>query len=448
MSGPRIVDQLLAEWLEEGPTRGRDDGLAEVLSGTRSVRQRPSWLVTLRGGGMETPMRVRPSVARGSTRALAMALLALAVAAGALVVGALLLQSVLPPAPRGASAVLALSLPLSGNDDIYTVRADGSDLRRVTSGPEQEFAPAFSPDGTRIAFIENSSEGGYALWVADATGVHLLHDGIGCFADKMPAWSPDGRWIVYSRTRPGQPDCVDTTLDLFAIPADRSAPGRRLLAAGFTGFSASPAWSPSGDRIAFRGLVDGVSGLWVADVPDRDAPWDLVARRINRSTPTSLLAWSMPRWSPDGTTIATTVLPRDVAPHRAAVLVSADGSSERLAWRRTTSDHAAPEWSPDGSRIAVVETPGVGPTSDALGLRLLDARSGAEIPVAAPPMSGLGLGPLFSPDGSRVIGLTPDKRTLLVITLDGSAAPVSFELGGDASWQPVAASLDWAPLER
>ena len=77
-----------------------------------------------------------------------------------------------------------------GTSGIYTMRADGSGIRRLTSG----WVPRWSPDGTRVAF--ESGRGGRAgVWVvnSDRTGMHRLGDG------GHPLWSPDGRWLAYVR---------------------------------------------------------------------------------------------------------------------------------------------------------------------------------------------------------------------------------------------------------
>jgi TolB protein len=96
--------------------------------------------------------------------------------------------------------------------DVYVMRADGSDLTRLTDTPGEDGIPAWSPDGTRIAITSGRDDCG----VSDAAGCETSGD-IGPFNDiyvmgadgslqkrltdgpgYYPAWSPDGRFILYS----------------------------------------------------------------------------------------------------------------------------------------------------------------------------------------------------------------------------------------------------------
>lgn len=99
---------------------------------------------------------------------------------------------------------------------ISTMRiADGSGNTLTTSGPDG--APAWSPDGERIAFQRGGSDGG--IYVMDLDGSHLIRlttpspDLVD--RDRVPVWSPDGGWIAFTR------DVSDTSLgDLWIVPSD------------------------------------------------------------------------------------------------------------------------------------------------------------------------------------------------------------------------------------
>lgn len=139
--------------------------------------------------------------------------------------------------------------------DIFTARvADKAlqDPRNLT--PRQpgdpmmsgEVTPAWSPDGTRIAFT--SYRGGTpALWVMDADGgqVRQLTASSTLHGDYFPTWSPDGTQIAFQRLN----------MDFARIGVLNVAGGLpRFLE--FEGRAYSPAWSPDGKWLAFSGLVD------------------------------------------------------------------------------------------------------------------------------------------------------------------------------------------------
>jgi len=124
-----------------------------------------------------------------------------------------------------------------GNWDIYVMDADGSGPVGLTSDPAQDFAPAWSPDGTRIAFYsERGGVGGIHVMNADGSGVvRLTSDG-----GREPAWSPDGAMIAFERWS-----------DIYVMNADGA--GVTQLTAGHA--EIEPAWSPDGRWIAFMAFA-------------------------------------------------------------------------------------------------------------------------------------------------------------------------------------------------
>jgi TolB protein len=84
---------------------------------------------------------------------------------------------------------------LAGDDgahDVWTINADGTDEKNVSKSAEDEWWPSWSPDGTRVAFVQISPQGHGSLVVVNADGSdpELL---AGPFMNSnMPIWSPDG----------------------------------------------------------------------------------------------------------------------------------------------------------------------------------------------------------------------------------------------------------------
>jgi dipeptidyl aminopeptidase/acylaminoacyl peptidase len=112
------------------------------------------------------------------------------------------------------------------------------------------------------------------------------------------ALSPDGRWAVFSVSEPAYRD-EDASSDLWVVPADGSAPPRRLTST--RGGEGGAAWSPDGRRIAFTARREGdeVSQVYVLDVAEGGE-----ARRVTALSTGA----SSPRWRPDGGAILFTSL--------------------------------------------------------------------------------------------------------------------------------------------
>ena len=81
--------------------------------------------------------------------------------------------------------------------ELWLVRPDGSEPRALTKLGGVAQAPAWSPDGRRIVFSANTGEGGFDLYTvgADGKNVKLVTSGEDAFE---PAWSPDGKTIAFS----------------------------------------------------------------------------------------------------------------------------------------------------------------------------------------------------------------------------------------------------------
>jgi TolB protein len=157
---------------------------------------------------------------------------------------------------------------ISDAAEIFVVNADGSHLRRLTKNALEEDSPAWSPDGKRIAFARALSSGD-AIIVTTAAGkkpVRLTTRP----GDGAPSWSPDGNWIAFERFNYGiGADLNDA--DVFAIHPDGS--GLHLVVGGPT-VDFMPAWSPDGTKLAFSRGLDA-SDVYIANA-DGSEPVPLV----------------------------------------------------------------------------------------------------------------------------------------------------------------------------
>jgi TolB protein len=133
---------------------------------------------------------------------------------------------------------------------IYTIRADGTDLRQVTDDARDEY-PAWSSDGQTIAFDRLAkANGGIYTVNADGGGLRQLTDPPEGFWDSEPSWSPDGTKIAFTRASGGRPGRVD----VFTMNAEGTHL-RKLT--GKTEGAYSPDFSPDGKRIVFIGWEGG-----------------------------------------------------------------------------------------------------------------------------------------------------------------------------------------------
>ena len=159
-------------------------------------------------------------------------------------------------APNAEKRLLAFTIERNGKTDVYTVRADGSDLTNLT-GDSNGDNPYWSPDGKRIAFnrdIGNRSQ----VFVMDADGsnvVQLTDDGdfnkLVAFEEgrdpDFSAWSPDGSKLVFVKLNFERTN-DEGWMKLYVL--DVATKAQTPLTANW-GIYQSPAWSPDGEHVAF-----------------------------------------------------------------------------------------------------------------------------------------------------------------------------------------------------
>jgi len=116
----------------------------------------------------------------------------------------------------GANGKIAFQSDRDGNPEVYVMNSDGSGQTRLTNEPRSDVEPAFSPDGTRIAFVSQRNGGGLHVMDADGSGpIRLTSDLEG---GSKPAFSPDGAEIAFVG--------IQTGFDIFTMNADGSGPIR------------------------------------------------------------------------------------------------------------------------------------------------------------------------------------------------------------------------------
>jgi Tol biopolymer transport system component len=197
--------------------------------------------------------------------------------------------------PNGRRLAFAGSQPCLYCRWLYTVRPDGTGLRRVIA--EGAYSPVWSVRG-RIAFVNYDDthlrrigirDGLYTIR-PDGSGLRLLYSGGALGPGLTPDWSPDGRRIAFAAASRAAPD----NREIFTIRVNGR--GLRQLTAFKTRDTASdPTWSPDGKSIAFLRK----DGLYLMSSTGRGLRQVLAARRQDPDNP--YRAWtelSAPTWQP------------------------------------------------------------------------------------------------------------------------------------------------------
>jgi serine/threonine protein kinase len=218
-----------------------------------------------------------------------------------------------------------------GSLQICVMNADGSGQRCLTNNGSLNESPAWSPDGTRLAF-HSWQDGDADVYRMNADGTELKILTNHPDADGSPSWSTDGNEvdrIVFDSNRDGN-------MEIYVMDADGS--GATNLTNHPEGSDQQPAWSPVEERIAFMSDRDGDREIYVMNADGSNQ-----TRLTNQEGDDQ-----SPAWSPDGKLIAF-FSERDG--NNEIYVMNADGSGVRRLTNNFVDDRS-PCWSPDGESIA------------------------------------------------------------------------------------------------
>jgi len=157
--------------------------------------------------------------------------------------------------PRSAAALIVFTSDRDGNQEVYISDTLGAVQHRVTNNAAADFEPSLSPAGDVIAFTSTRS-GLPRIWTVPAPALSdtefpaataLITGTDATVPEQSPAWSPDGSQIAFTSTRSG-------TSQVFVVAA---AGGNATQVSHETGGAFSPIWSPDGKSV----LYESGSGL-------------------------------------------------------------------------------------------------------------------------------------------------------------------------------------------
>jgi TolB protein len=199
---------------------------------------------------------------------------------------------------------------------------------------------------------------------------------------RQPTASPNGNRIAFyvsQRELTGE-----QTDDIFAV--DRNGLNIKRLTSE-PGFDGEPAWSPVGDRIAYR-RIDPATGrgeIWTMNADGSDK------KNLTADLPAGESAGT-PSWSPFGQRIAYATIRSGFAGYTTAIwTMSADGTDKRLITSSLNGGDRSPTWSPDGSQLAFIRG-----YADDTDITLVNATGGSTTRLTLP---GRQESPSWSPDG-------------------------------------------------
>ena len=271
-----------------------------------------------------------------------------------------------------------------------------AEATQQVSAVSSDRSPAWSPDGSKIAFASNSS-GNYDIFVMSADGTNRTQLTTSTSSDEHPTWSPDGTKIAFASMRSGN-------YDIWVMSADGS--DQKSLTTGSED-EISPAWNADCTKIAFASMRSGNYDIWVMSADgiektnlttDKDADLD-------------------PAWSPDGTKIAFSSARRG---SYNIWVMNSDGSSQAILTSGTND--IEPSWNPkvtEAQSVAtktIIKTTEIAYTTDA-GISMASivqrtsmasaATTGTPTPTDAPP----GFEAIFAVAGIMVMAYLLRRRS-------------------------------------
>ena len=387
MTTPTRIERELPGILGDLSAGPAPDYLDDVFGRTGRMRQRPAWSFPERWLPMADITRTRASSYSPKWRPIAVALVVIALVVVAVLAYAGSRPQRVPP-PFGPALNGLMTFETGG--DIYVGDPATGTKRLVVGGADDDHDPGFSPDGTRIAFARSSDASSADLFTVRTDGTDLKR----MTAAPMQSigwsiWAPDSRHLAVSHTVAGS--------SLFeAFDLDGHA---HVLAAGYD-FKAFEYRPPTGQEILFRADKDGVSGLFVMDASGANI------HAIRTSTPAGNdLDLGDATYSADGNRIFFQRAVQ-VSPDNSCCqlwVMDADGSNAHQFPDDRVSNawEGVPSVSPDGRWVAFWRVTGGGHAS------VVRADGAGPVTPVGPDLNGM-VNFFWSPDSSKLT-ITPQE---------------------------------------
>ena len=305
-----------------------------------------------------------------------------------------------------------------GDTDIWMASWDGARQVRMTSSPDGENAPRWSPDGRFLAFLSGRSgkAKGTQVWLLDRTGGEAQQ-----FTDVKGRlssydWSPDGKRLLL-------------------VMADRDANEQddERPAGGSGGASARAPKPIVIDRYKFKQDVQG----YLTQKPARLYLFDVASKKTEALTAEGFEVAS-PTWSPDGQSVAFLGKQGKDAERyntwNVYVVEARAGAQPRLVTSydgvHGSASRARPEWSPDGSRLVFLQSSGAKDNAYNMNRLAVVPAAGGEVKLPAGKFDRGVSAPRFTRNGNSILFLVADDRWEYPATVPAAGGEVERLLKG------------------
>jgi len=232
-----------------------------------------------------------------------------------------------------------------GNDDIYIMDVDGTNVVQLTDEPGRDYEPDAAPDGRTLVFASNRDDPNSSqLYLMDVDGSNVrrltFSANGGRVIDDYAHWSPDNRHIVFQRTTVPETGGGGPDADIWMI--DTETGEETQLTDTPDAWDSTPSMGADGASVLFESNRDGDFDVHRLDLETMEVTQLTDAEGTD----------SEAKESPDGSTIAFTSV-RDGS--FAIYLMDADGGNVRRLTDSGAEDRC-PQWSPDGQRLTFFST--------------------------------------------------------------------------------------------
>ena len=280
--------------------------------------------------------------------------------------------------------------------DVWMASWDGTEQLRLTSSPESENAPRWSPDGRYLAFLSGrpGKAKGTQIWLLNRMGGEAQQ--FTDFKDKLSSyeWSPDSKRLLLTMT---ERDPADTD-DEKPVPGSNAKAPKPIVV----------------ERYKFKQDIQG----YLTQKPGRFYLFDMATRKVEPVTAEGFEVAS-PAWSPDGQWIAFLGKEgKDAERYNTwniYVMEARTGATPRQITRydgvHASASRAQPEWSPDGKRLVFLESTGAKNSAYNMSRLAVIAVDGGTPKLLAEKLDRSVSSPRFTPDGSSILFLVADDRS-------------------------------------